>query len=460
MNIRSGLKILLLLAGISLISNGVFGQDCAGFDAFPGGAEEGKKTHVLYRDYVEKEDYEAAFDMWKQLMEHSPAGHVYHFIDGVTIYQAFIERDAEDEAKTKEYKQTIVNLFEQRMACMSAARGDKGAVLETMAYTMSSMGYENFEKTLGTFEAAIKENGNKTSAYILAYYADHAIWMYGNDLLSKEKVREIYMTLEAIKDANTTNSDYSDNWQYVEDYYKPYIDLIFDCSFFMKKLKPNYEAAPNNHEVFRPILKTLLQKGCSPEDPFIAELMKKDAAQGEIERVAQMEEWKQSNPDYYAKDQLSRGNLDEALVYFEKALSMNIGNERLAEVNFSLGKIAHRKGQYGQARGYYYKAADLKSGWGEPYIEIGKMYAASVGSCGNGDGFQQGVVVCAALDMWNKAKSIDGSVAGEASNLISKYSGSVPTKEDAFQRGVSAGQSASVGCWIGGSATIRLRNQY
>ena len=122
--------------------------------------------------------------------------------------------------------------------------------------------------------------------------------------------------------------------------------------------------------------------------------------------------------------------------------------------------MAHKKGQYGTARTHYNAAANNRPGWGDPYLQIGKMYASSVRSCGNNDGFQQGVVVCAALDMWAKAKSVDGSVAGEANSLIGKYSGSVPTKEDAFQRGVKAGQSASVGCWIGGSATVRLRSQY
>ncbi|NJN78217.1 MAG: hypothetical protein HC803_07705 [Saprospiraceae bacterium] len=180
----------------------------------------------MYRDLVEKENYDEAFPMWEKLMENSPAGHVYHYIDGVTMYKAFIERDADDEEKVAEYKTTIVDLFEQRITCTNAERKDKGIVLETMAYTLSEIGYEDIDKTLATYEAAIKENGNKTSPYILAYFADHAIFMYGNNLMPKDKVREIYMTLEAIKDANTDNKAYADNWKYVEDYYGPYVDGI------------------------------------------------------------------------------------------------------------------------------------------------------------------------------------------------------------------------------------------
>jgi tetratricopeptide (TPR) repeat protein len=228
----------------------------------------------------------------------------------------------------------------------------------------------------------------------------------------------------------------------------------------MKKLKPEYEKDADNYEVFRPILKTLLQKGCSQDDPFIAELIAKDTKQGEVERQAAIEKWKTEEPDKYGLYLKSNGRADEAVDFLEKGINMNIGNQRLAEANYALAQIFHQKGQYAKARGYYTAAANNKSGWGDPYIEIGKMYAASVNSCGNGDGFQMGVIACAAIDMWGKAKSVDGSVSGEANSLIGKYSAYVPNKEDAFQRGVKEGQSASVGCWIGGSATVRLRSQY
>jgi tetratricopeptide (TPR) repeat protein len=459
MNIKNSLRASLVVS-IAFFATNVFAQDCAKFDAFPGGAEEGKKTHVLYRDLVENEKYDEAFPMWEKLMKSSPAGHVYHFIDGVTMYKAFAERNAEDEGKANEYKQKMVDLFEQRMACMSEERKDKGAVLENMAYSMSEVGYEDIDKTLATYEAVIKENGNKTSAYILAYYADHAIFMYGNDVLDKAKARDVYTTLESIKDANSDNEEYAENWKYVVEYYEPYIDYIFDCDFFKNRLKPEYDANPDDVAVFRPILKKLLQKGCTQDDPFIAAMMAKDKDAGAKERAIKMEEWKTTNPDKVGHQLMSERKTTEAKSYFEKALGMNLDAERLSKVNFSLGRIYHSEKQYGKARGYYKTAASLRSGWGEPYIEIGKMYAASVRSCGNNDGFTMGMVVNAAIDMWGKAKSVDGSVAGEATTLINKYSASVPTKEDGFARGIKQGGSASVGCWIGGSATVRLRSQY
>ena len=175
---------------------------------------------------------------------------------------------------------------------------------------------------------------------------------------------------------------------------------------------------------------------------------------------SQWKNGKREEPDKYGLALISKGQPDEAMGYLKKGVAMDIGAERLSKAHYALAQLYHKKGQYGTARTHYNAAASNRPGWGKPYIEIGKMYASSVRSCGNGDAFQQGVVVCAALDMWAKAKSVDSSVAGEANSLIGKYSGSVPTKEDAFQRGAKSGSSASVGCWIGGSATVRLRSQY
>ena len=460
MDIRRALKSLFMLAVVSLIANSVSAQNCADFTAFPSGEEEGRKLHVLYRDLMDKEQYDEAFPMWEELYTHSPAGNAYHYIDGVALYTDLaLKADEAGEAdKASEYKEKIIEIYDARLACK--VYNDKGIVLESKAYSMSEVAYEDYDKTLEAYENVVKENGNKTSAYILAYYADHVIWMFGNDLIDKDKARNAYLAMEAIKDANSENSDYADNWKYVIDYFEPYEPTIFDCGFFKNKLRPQYDADSDNPEVFRSILKTLYDRGCPKDDPFMVELIAKDSIQGEIERQDAIDRWKTEEPDKYGLYLFSRGEIDEAEVYLKKGIDMPIGEERLSDAHFAIAQINHKKGSYGTARTHYKLAANNKAGWGKPYIEIGKMYAASVRSCGNNDGFQQGVVICAALDMWGKAKSIDGSVADEANSLIGRYSGSVPTKEDAFQRGVKAGESASVGCWIGGSATVRLRSQY
>ena len=122
-----------------------------------------------------------------------------------------------------------------------------------------------------------------------------------------------------------------------------------------------------------------------------------------------------------------------------------------------LGIIYHKKQVYDTAQIYYQAVADLKPNWGYPYLQIGKMYVSKIPECAKNDSFQAGVIICAALDMWEKAKTVDPSLIKEANQLIEKYKKDIPTNEDAFQRGVKEGDVINVPCLDGVKTKLRLR---
>jgi len=106
-----------------------------------------------------------------------------------------------------------------------------------------------------------------------------------------------------------------------------------------------------------------------------------------------------------------------------------------------------------QARTYALKAASLKSGWGKPYLLIGKLYAAS--GCGE-DKFTKASVFWLAVDKFKKAKAIDASVAADANKLIATYKAYFPGKEDAFAYNVTEGAEVKIECWINESTKARF----
>ena len=93
-------------------------------------------------------------------------------------------------------------------------------------------------------------------------------------------------------------------------------------------------------------------------------------------------------------------------------------DEERGELAYRLADSYYRQGAYSKARTLCYKAAELKSGWGEPYMLIGTMYASSGKRCsgGKGTGWDAQVVAWAAMDMWSKAKSVDANVASKANS--------------------------------------------
>ena len=86
---------------------------------------------------------------------------------------------------------------------------------------------------------------------------------------------------------------------------------------------------------------------------------------------------------------------------------------------------------------------------------IGDLYASSARNCG--DAWNQRLAIIAAIDKYNYAKSVDPSLAEEANKKVSKYRASLPDSNEGFMRGVSAGDSQKVGCWIGESVKVRYK---
>ena len=82
---------------------------------------------------------------------------------------------------------------------------------------------------------------------------------------------------------------------------------------------------------------------------------------------------------------------------------------------------------------------------------IGKLYAASAGRCSGED---LPLACCwAAADKYAKAVAVDPSCANEANNERAKLR--YPAKDELFKRGLKAGDSYRVGCWIQESTTVR-----
>lgn len=143
--------------------------------------------------------------------------------------------------------------------------------------------------------------------------------------------------------------------------------------------------------------------------------------------------------------------LDKAITYFQDAVNLSETNEQKADANFMLAVAYQTKLAYSEARAAAYAALKAQPNMGKAYILIGKLYATSGGRCSGEDI----PLACswAAADKYAKAAAVDPSCANEANNERAKLR--FPAKEELFKRGLSAGQSYHVGCWIQENTTVR-----
>ncbi len=170
-----------------------------------------------------------------------------------------------------------------------------------------------------------------------------------------------------------------------------------------------------------------------------------------------------------AKHYLGLDNLDKAEKFFEEMIVLAGGSDNSeagsaiggtveedlklqAEGYLEIGKIKQKQGNYTTARNNFMKAASIDAEVAkDAYYRIGDLYYNSWKRClaNGGDQVLDKTPYFAAYDMYQKA----GSSAGMA-----RAKAQFPSKTELFTLAkYKEGDSISVGCWIGGTSTIRVR---
>jgi hypothetical protein len=467
------MKVLTSIIVILLFSSVVYGQ-CQSWVNSPK-KDMAEEAHVLYRQALKSKDYESAIPQWKTAYELAPAadGHrATHFTDGVEIYKYLFEKET-DEAKKEEYKKKVIELYDGAINCMKQKAivykncTEQSCIDQRIGWLMGNKAYDMFytfhyprAETYEVLKESVKFTGNAAEYTVLYPYPSVVVYLFQSGKISKEEARKAYTMLNDIADYGAENhpnygSYYAQAKDAISTTYEIIESDIFDCEYFVAKHTPEYEGDPTNVELLKNIIVSLKEHGCQTGTAFLDNL---EAEYGKIAaeyNAQQQEEFERKNPAIVAKRAFDNGEYSKAIAKYKDAIAMEGDRDRQASYYFSIASIQFRNlGQYATARESARTAAQLRSGWGRPYMLIGDMYAKSSSSCGN-DAFTRGLAVLAAIDKWSHAKSIDGEVADEANKKIATYSDHIPPEDDAFMMGKTEGQSAQVGCWIG--ETVRLR---
>jgi len=426
-----------------------------------------EEEHVLYRQYVKQEQYDQAFIHWKKVYEAAPAAdgqRSFHYSDGRKIYM-YKYKNETDEAKKKEYVDIILGLYDEQIKCYpKEATLALGLKAFDMFYTLHSP----YPELLKVLETAVETSGNDASYVILQPYASVVVYMFAKEQMDKLQARSIYQKLNEIADYNIEhNKKYGDRYKQAKasmnGTFAAIENNIFDCAYFKEKLEPDYRADPDNWDLIKQIYNRLVAQECPEGDPLVSELKKKYDVLVAEENEKRQAEFNKNNPGAHAKSLYDERKFGEAIEEYKRAIAQERAKEdeadkdQLANYYFAIASIEFRKlKKYNSARGYARKAANYRPGWGKPYMLIADMYAATSSSCGK-EAWDKQMAVLAALDKYAYAKSIDPSLAEEASEKIHKYSHFKPDKEDGFMRKVSEGQTVKVGCWIGETVKVRFK---
>lgn len=436
---------------------------------------DAENAHSIYRQAIKGNDYATAFENWKIAYKLAPAAdgkRDYHYTDGIALYKHMLASVTDEKTKA-EYHAAILRLYDEAIDCyknkkISVKEGTDEAIDLKIGYLYGRKAYDMYytvnapyQDNIKALDECIKHAGDKAEYIIMDPYANIVVWEYKQGSMQKAKAVEVYKRLNQIAEYNIANNEkLSEGYQQaqaaMEGTFSQIEKEIFDCQYFKEKLIPEYEENRDDPQVLKRVLSTLKGQGCLDTDPDVLRLDTEWKKYASVENARIQAEFEANNPAAAAKAAYDGGRYNEAISKYRTAIAEESDNDKKATMLFAVASIEFRKlSLYSKARSTAYEAAKANPGWGRPYILIGDMYGKTARSCG--DAWNQRLAILAAIDKYNYAKSVDPSLTSEVNEKLSHYYGSLPDKTEGFMRGVTEGQSASVGCWIGETVKLRFK---
>ena len=485
------MKKLFFVSLLCLMTSLAFSQGCN----FKYGANEEDSLRCLeevnsFRIFYNNKQYADALTPWHYVTNNCPCAWDGVYTYAQTMFDNLIKNE-KDSAKREALIEDLVNSYKNRhlyfpnkytegnglgfMAYNTARYKMKeyiktrnfDAIEEVYNWFVRSIDMEkektqpNIWDTYFTVAEAMTQIKRDTTIIIEAYeratdYIDVAIV---NAYVKYEKQLPNFENLEAAfangqidkmeydKRLNQLSQDTARQMKFVSNYRKTLSNIegkfqpYAPCNVLEQVYAKKFDQNKNNMKALKKMVLTMSKGNCITSPVF------KDA----LELVHAAEPGAQSA---YLMGNLSLMNNEtsKAIEYFNEAISLFETQEQKVDCYYMLGLAYQLEQKYSEARAAAQQAIKIHPNCGKAYILIGDLYASSGNRCG-GDDFLPRSYNWAAADKYAKAAAVDPSCAEKANEKRAKLA--FPTKQDCFVRGLQAGQSYHVGCWIQETTTIR-----
>lgn len=432
-------KILLTLTVLIGIQALTFAQEGWNWPEDPDKKAIAIEKNALYSDMLTAEKYEAAKPPLDWLLKETPELNPSIYIQGVKIYENLAETTTGQ--KQKNMQDSVVLLYDLRMKYFN----DVENVTNRKANDAYNVWKERKDKYKDLYEIekeAIEMLGAKSFSSNAIYYMDAArrYKLTGGPLTDLDII-SIYDQVQEVLDEMLASGESEQKIQRARDYVEKLFNasVTIDCNIIDEKLYPKFVEDGKKLEDAEKIVKWALAGGCTGSDSFL------DAA-----KVVQ-----ENSPEFGLSRMIAirskaNGDLTAAEKYFKGALELTEDNIKKADIHIELADIASKQGNRPQARSYAYEALEEDPSRKEAYSIIGDLYLKSYQDCKGGqDVVKDRAVYIAAYDMYQKG--------GDATRM-SVAKEQFPSNEDIFNYDYEIGEEVEVGCWIGETVQVRIRD--
>ena len=435
--------LVILTLSATLVGTNVFAQGKYGADS-----AQCVTNLSFYKEYFKQKNYDESLPSWRKAYSVCPpTANQNLLIDGTTLMRRLITANAKNASYRAALVDSLLTLHDLR-----AKYYPQYAVtaLNNKGVDLSNYVKNDPKKLFDGFEGIIANNKEQTRATVLLFDLQAAIDLFQAGQLDAETVINVYQRNSELLDKATPAND-SEKEQIAN--VKNDMGSLFaaskvaSCESLLALYTPRLAADPDNLQLAQSIVKTMsMTDGCDNNDLF-------------LQAVTTMNKLDPSASSSYYLFRLhgARGNVDEAIVYMENALSSeDVEDSRRGDWTYELATFCFKNGKSSQAFEYASKvAAEYEALAGKAYFLIGNIWGAT--RCG-GNEIERRAPYWVACDYMNKAKAADPSLTDEANRYISQYSVYFPETAEAFMYDITKGQSYTVVCGgMRATTTVRTR---
>ena len=451
-------QLKLLVAGLLMATTATFAQKGVEDGSTYGHGEDSVRcvdNLVQYGDAVKIKDYVSAYEPWLAVFTEAPkAKKTVLYSDGVKIVKSLLSKE-KVPAKKAEYFELLKKIYDQRMQYYgdnknyptSYLQGMKA--LDMLTFKKSDMAVA--KEALEYLTIALAGEPRTIQGAFVANYMKVTVDLFKDMRIDGETVVNNYVNasnvlVELQKIATDKNRDIiADAKVQTEQLFAQ--SGAADCATISKIFGPQLEANKADIDWLKRINRLLSNAECTEDELFFATselLHEKEPAASSARGLARM----------YVK----QGDADKAVAYYNEAISLEEDITVKAKFYYELAAVNLSNNRYAAAKAALYSAIELNGAWGDPYILLGKVYAAGGKTIGEKP-YEKTACYWVAVDKFSKAKAVDSSekVQTEANELIRQYSQYFPNKEDLFMEGLRDGEAYTVGGFINERTTIRSK---
>jgi tetratricopeptide (TPR) repeat protein len=397
----------------------------------------------LYQEFMKQGAYKDAYGPWREVLRVCPGSSKGAYQNGIKLLTTFIDEEKDPARKTRLIDSLNV-VYDLRIANF----GEEAFVLGRKGVDMLIYTPDRCESAYDALSQSVEQGGARSEAGALSGYYQALKGMCTKGAAPKDQMVTDYVKIMGLIEANLNDPNRSEVDKSYYEQARDNVNTLFfqvaECGDIGRIATQLVTEKPEDLQLKERMLKVLNAKDCTDEKIYrsLAE---------DVHRADPSSESAYSLGMFLAK----QNDMGGAMRYMKEAVDLCSGCTDKVKYLMKAGQVASASGNHSQARSYANQVLQLDAKNGEAMLLIGIAIESMAGGCEAPDSWG---VHWLAYDYYQRAKSLDPSVADKASSRMGSAAARFPTQSEAFFHQLTDGKPYQVSCGgLNETTTVRTR---